>query len=146
MSLQKTITGLLLTFCATAVWAGPLHDAAEVGDLAKARQLVESHSADISEIDHRGIWPLLAAVSDGNIKMVELLLELKADPNQLDQYRYSALHEAASLGFHKVIEILALSHADLNAHDINDITPLGYAMRSQSKEAVEVLQNLGATP
>lgn len=142
---HKIIISLVFIFCVSGTWAGPLHDAVEVGNLAKVRQLVASKSVDINKIDRRGIWPLLAATSDGNVAMVKLLLVLKADVNLTDQYNYSALHEAATLGFDEVIEILVLANATMNLRDVNSITPLGYAMRSQSMEAVEVLQNLGAT-
>ncbi len=141
---QKLILGLMLLLWVACSWAGPLHDAVEVGDTARVKRLIETQSADISEIDHRGIWPLLAATSDGNVEMVELLLKFKADPNQQDQYQYSALHEAASLGFRDVVEILIQAKADINARDINGITPLGYAMRSQSQGSVALLQNSGA--
>ena len=142
---QQLTLGLALLLCVSGTWAGPLHDAVEVGDLARVKRLVEMQGADVNEIDNRGIWPLLAAASDGNTAMVRLLLKLKADPNLHDQYNYSALHEAASLGFRDVIEILIEAKADINARDINDITPLGYAVRSPSLEAAELLQDFGAT-
>lgn len=142
---QQLTLGLVLLFCTASAWAGPLHDAVEVGDLARVKRLVETQTADVNEIDDRGIWPLLAAASSGNTAMVKLLLKLKADPNLHDQYNYSALHEAASLGFRDVIEILIKSRAEINARDINDITPLGYALRSTSREAAKLLQDFGAT-
>lgn len=123
-------------------WAGALHDAAETGNLTQIQQLVAAGN-DVSEVDSRGIWPLLAAVTDGNAATVALLLKLKADPNQMDQYQYSALHEAASLGHHDVVELLIDAKANINARDINGITPLGYAMRSPSQEAVALLQGVG---
>lgn len=144
MCLHKIIISLVFIFCVTSAWAGPLHDAVEVGDLTNVRQLLESTSVDINEIDHRGIWPLLAAASDGNADMVKLLLKLKANPNRVDQYNYSALHEAATLGFQQIIKILVLANTDMNTRDVNNITPLGYALRSQSVEAAEMLQSLGA--
>jgi ankyrin repeat protein len=144
-TLHKLTLSLALCFYMAVAWAGPLHDAVEAGDLHKVRKLVETQAADISEIDSRGIWPLLAAATDGNVDMVELLLELHADPNQQDQYHYSALHEAASLGFRDVIETLIQAGAEINARDINGITPLGYALRSSSVEAANLLQDFGAT-
>jgi len=141
---QKLILGLVLLLWVACSWAGPLHDAVEVGDTARVIHFLETQSADVNEIDHRGIWPLLAATSDGNVEMVTLLLKFKADPNQHDQYQYSALHEAASLGFRDVMEILIQAKADINARDINGITPLGYAMRSHSQDAVVLLKDSGA--
>ena len=135
---------MLCAFLGTAA-AGPLHDAVEMGNLEKVRQLVEQQSADINEIDGRGIWPLLAATTSGNVKMVKLLLELQADPNRADPYRYTALHEAASLGYPRVVEALIEAKAEINGRDINHITPLGYALRSSSSQAVTLLEQAGAT-
>lgn len=144
-ALLKLTICLALFLCMTGAWAGPLHDAVETGNLSKVRKLVEQQAADISEVDKRGIWPLLAAATDGNVDMVELLLALQADPNQQDQYHYSALHEAASLGFRDVIEILIQAGAEINTRDINGITPLGYALRSSSVDAANLLKEFGAT-
>ena len=141
----RLFSGCLLWLCLANSWAGPLHDAVEAGNLNKVRQLIEQQASDINGIDQRGIWPLLAATTNGNVEMVKLLLDLQADPNRLDQYRYSALHEAASLGFPAVVKVLIEAKAEINVRDINDITPLGYALRSSSTEAATLLQQAGAT-
>jgi len=78
------------------------------------------------------------------VSSIELLLALGASPNQADQYGYTALHEAASLGFRNVVDILISARADINARDINGISPLGYAMRSGNQDTIELLQSLGA--
>lgn len=142
--LRTLLAGLILATSTASVWATPLVDAVEAGDTARVKFLLEKKSADINEIDHHGIWPLLAAATDDNTAMLELLLRLKADPNRVDQYQYSALHEAASIGHHAALEILIDAGADINARDINNITPLGYAMRSPSQEAVSLLRSFGA--
>ena len=129
-------------FFSTLSWAGALHDATETSNLARIKQLVAA-GADINEIDDRGIWPLLAAVTDGNLEAIRLLLALHADPNQTDHYQYSALHEAASLGYPAALELLIDANANINARDISSITPLGYALRSSSSEAVALLQRMG---
>ena len=56
----------------------------------RIEQLIQ-HGENINEIDERGIWPLLAAVTYGDKQSVELLLKLGADPNLADQYNYSVL-------------------------------------------------------
>lgn len=126
----------------TASGAGPLHDAAETGNLAQIQRLI-ADGADIAAADSRGIWPLLAAVTTGNTAAVELLLRLKADPNQTDRYQYSALHEAASLGYYDVVKTLISANARINLRDVSGITPLGYALRSSSPETAALLQDMG---
>jgi ankyrin repeat protein len=54
------------------------------------------------------------------------------------------LHEAASLGYSDIAEILIEAKADINKRDINSITPLGYAMRSGYQEIIDLLENYGA--
>ena len=127
--------GLLLTFTSRA---GELHFAAEIGANQRVIQLV-SQGANINEIDDRGIWPLLAAVTYGNLKTVALLLLLGADPNLADRYHYTALHEAAGLGYRQITEHLINAKADLNQRDINNYTPLGYAMRGGHQAVIELL-------
>lgn len=109
----------------------------------RIKQLV-SQGEDINEIDNRGIWPLLAAVTYGDNRSVELLLELGANPNLKDQYNYTALHEAASLGYPVVAETLIKAKARLNTRDISSFTPLGYAKRSGNQEVIELLEAHGA--
>ena len=49
------------------------------GDSAEVRQLVEQ-GADLNGADPNGITPLQVATSCGNVGMVNLLLEMGADP------------------------------------------------------------------
>ena len=139
-------TGILIaatSIISAGLWAGPLHDAVEVGAINRIEQLV-LHGEDINAIDERGIWPLLAATTFGDNKCVELLLKLGADPNLADQYNYTALHEAATLGYREVAETLIKAKAHINPRDISNFTPLGYAKRSGSQEVAELLERHGA--
>lgn len=144
VSLEKTcfiIAGIFII--STKLWAGPLHDAVEVGSLERIEQLVKQ-GEDVDEIDERGIWPLLAATTYGDNRSVELLLKLGADPNLADQYNYTPMHEAATLGWHEVVEIFIKAKASINTRDISGFTPLGYAKRSGSQEVIEVLKRYDA--
>jgi ankyrin repeat protein len=76
---------------------------------------------------------------------VKLLIKLGADPDQTDQYAYTALHEAASVGYHDIVEVLIDARVDINARDMNGFTAMGYAMRSGNQDIVELLQGVGGT-
>ncbi len=78
------------------------------------------------------------------MESVELLLELGAAPDQADQYAFTALHEAASVGYRDIVDILIGAKADMNARDVNGFTPLGYAMRLGNADTVELLTSMGA--
>jgi ankyrin repeat protein len=137
-----TIAGILLIH--TNLWAGPLHDAAEMGSIKRIEQLVQQ-GEDVNEIDERGIWPLLAACTNGDSRTVVLLLKLGADPNLADQYNYTALHEVSTLGYREVAEILIKARADIDTRDISGFTPLGYARYYGHQEVIELLEHYGAT-
>lgn len=133
-----------LAFGAMAV-AGPLHGAAETGNLQAAQKLIEQ-SSDVNAVDERGIWPLLGAVHSGNTHMVDLLIRHGANVRQTDAYGYTALHAAAAQAQLAVARRLIAAHADINARDISGFSALTYALRSGSPEMVELLQQHGGKP
>ena len=59
---------------------------------------------------------------------MELLIEYGGDINIQDQTGKTALHIAASLGFHSVVEILVSEGADLDVTDSFGRTPLHYVL------------------
>ena len=78
----------------------PLHDAAESGDLNKARVLLETGKYNVNNT--RGYYrdtPLHRACRWGHLDMVRMLIsEFKADMNIVDNLHYTPLHEAAEYG------------------------------------------------
>jgi len=69
-----------------------------------------AHGADVNE---RGgpynTSPLLAAVTQGNVKMVQVLLSHHADPNLADVNSRRPLLEAKDLGYTDLVEILRMA-------------------------------------
>jgi ankyrin repeat protein len=140
----KMFTPLIGLFIfSTNLYAGPLHDAVEVGAVKRIERLI-LQGEDVNEIDERGIWPLLAACTNGDSRTVTLLLNLGADPNLEDQYHYTALHEVSTLGYREVAEILIKAKANINTRDVSGFTPLGYARYYGHQEVIELLQHFDA--
>jgi len=58
-----------------------IYTAAETGDLARVRQIIDSGNWDYSEMDSRGMRPLDCAIKGGNPEIVKLMVEHGADVN-----------------------------------------------------------------
>ncbi len=61
-------------------------------------QYLLSNNASLSVRDDGGLVPLHNACSFGHADVTKLLLDSGANPNELDNWSYTPLHEAASKG------------------------------------------------
>lgn len=96
----------------------PIHLAADAGDAARVRELLDADSTLVDLSDRQGGSPLRRAVLASAREVVELLLERGADPNQpegADAPRGVALHVAARAGDRAMVELLLAHGADPNA-------------------------------
>jgi ankyrin repeat protein len=62
------------------------------------------------------------------------------DVNSKDNDGWTPLHEAASEGHNKIVELLVTKGADVNAKDKNGDTPLDMAIRLRRTETVDLLR------
>ena len=69
---------------------------------------------DINTCDFDERTTLHLASSQGNVKVVELLLKEGADVHAMDRYGNNALHEAVSNNHVAVAEMLSRAGAELN--------------------------------
>ena len=78
----------------------PLHDAAESGDLDKARELLETGKYNVNNTGgDYGDTPLHSACRGGHLDIVRMIIsEFKADMNTVDIFNNTPLHEAAQYG------------------------------------------------
>ena len=79
-----------------------LHDAAELGDLDKARELLETGEYDVNSRDYGAYdreTPLHCACRGGHLDVVRMLIsEFKADMNIVNGFNNTPLHVAAIYG------------------------------------------------
>ena len=79
-----------------------LHDAAELGDLDKARELLETGEYNVNSRDYGAYdreTPLHCACRGGHLDMVRMLIsEFKADMNIVNGFNNTPLHVAAIYG------------------------------------------------
>lgn len=154
----------------------PLHEAAKGGD-AQAVDLLISSGADVTRCDRDGRTPLHCATTreavyrlvkqgkadvyardDGgetpiltaeNPEVIEALVELGADINAADQYRYTALHRHTSAwqGFESnipLLETLLKCGADIERKNHVDQTPLLVALERQDYRTAHFFLEKGA--
>ena len=141
-----------------------IHDAAELGDLARVKAYLSQDPKQIDLLDAKGQTVLARAARSGKKELVEFLLEkgasediyaaaivgdvdkvaafLKQDKklvNAKDSGGRSALHWAALYGQTKVMELLLAEKADVNLLDGDGFTPLHWAATFNQSDAVKVL-------
>ncbi len=134
-----------------------LTDAAEAGDLAKIRKLLDSGvspDACTSEEEDQGTSALSVAASSGQFEAVKLLLERGADVNADDFLGGNALTGASVTGNVEIVELLVSKGCDPNAVD-DGTTALDYASHqlvehettaplSNYRKIVQILETDGA--
>ncbi|KAH8690562.1 ankyrin repeat-containing domain protein, partial [Talaromyces proteolyticus] len=100
-------------------------------------------STEFKDDDDR--TPLLCAVEENNIDIVELLLRSKADWNARNKSKRTVLHIASSNGSNGIVlKFLSIPELDLDAQDEQFETPLHLAVRSGHQMAVKFLLEFGA--
>ncbi|HEX6034713.1 MAG TPA: ankyrin repeat domain-containing protein [Anaerolineales bacterium] len=84
--------------------------------------------------------PIQSAAAAGQTKIVELLLQHKADPNVQEQGGYTPLHAAAQNGDRETIRALLYGGADLTLRGDDGKVPLDLALEAGHPEAAKLLQ------
>jgi uncharacterized protein len=84
--------------------------------------------------------PLQSATAAGHVKIVEMLLKNRADPNAQEQGGYTPLHAAAQNGDEATIRALLYGGADLTLRSDDGKTPLDLALHAGHGEAAKLLQ------
>jgi len=84
---------------------------------------------------------MIAAVEDGNLEAVELLLKYGAAPDSLDFFRTPIAVAAAMNGRADILKALAESGANLEAASPFGVDPLYASLRAASSEALDYLMS-----
>ena len=137
----------ILSWCVfiyTMAWI-PLHKPALSGDVDKVRELLEGGKYDVNCVDWDERTPLHKAAYWGNLGVVRVLLEFKADVNVHNNSGSTPLHGAASRGHLGVVRVLISEFkADVNVHNNNGVTPLHEAVSRDHLDVVRVLSEFKA--
>lgn len=103
-----------------------LHYAARRGN-AQAVNFLAEHGADVNASDEDSETVLHTAAYSANLEAVRALVEKGADVNAADEDGWTVLHAACRSGNLLLVKMLTEEfHADLNARDADELTPLEY--------------------
>jgi ankyrin repeat protein len=115
-----------------------------VTDIRKVRLLLD-HGVDVNAVSKLGRTALLlAAMSDGSVDVVRLLMARGADPRVVDSLKKTALLAATEGGDTETIRLLVDAGLDVNAVDFAGFTPLMNAASKANVAAVRLLLAKGA--
>ncbi|XP_066534793.1 nuclear factor NF-kappa-B p100 subunit isoform X2 [Hoplias malabaricus] len=132
----------------------PLHLAIIHQHSAVAQQLIQtimntSQNKFINSFNHLSQTPLHLAVITKQLKLVELLLRVGADPSLLDRDGRTAVHLAAYTGDETMLRVLLgmlgehLAHL-VNTADFSGLFPVHLAVRKGGERCLRVLVEAGA--
>ncbi len=111
-------------FAACMAAAGPIHDAAEQGDLEQVRSLLESDPQLLESQAVDGKTALHKAAYAGHTDLVRYLLEMGADPAARTNQNSTPAHGAAYYGHEEAIALLIEHGAPVNAPNAYGYVPL----------------------
>ena len=119
----------------------PLGLASYFGHLELAKYLVKA-GAPINSPSRNGLKaaPIQSASAAGHEKVVQMLLQLGADPNVREGNRYTPLHAAAQNKDVGMIRTLIYGGADITLVGNDGKSPLDVAVETGDKETIAVLR------
>jgi hypothetical protein len=120
-----------------------LHDAARRGDLQRLQEFLQD-GKPVDSRDFKGVTPLGYAVGHDQLSIVKVLIDAKANVNDVDSAGNSAVHFAAGYGRVKVLEHLLARGAAVSKANKMGMTPLAAAQQNKHQQIVALLQRHGA--
>lgn len=124
--------------------SGDLREAAKIGDIGRARTLIDQ-GANINERDEYGTTPLALAAGLGHRDLVELLIAKGADLNSQDHNGDMPLYWAASKGYGEIVTLLITKGANVKlSNSVGHTTLHIWARHSDSAEIAALIISRGA--
>lgn len=122
----------------------PLHQSCYNGHSESVKAMLKNPDIEVDAINDAGDTPLSIAVGEGNLYIVELLLEAGANVNRQNNNGESLLHLAARQRKPHLVNTLIKYGADFNARNRNGETPLICAIKSKGAEkgSVDIVELL----
>ncbi|XP_044151009.1 transient receptor potential cation channel subfamily A member 1 isoform X1 [Bufo gargarizans] len=121
--------------------ATPLHYASKLAHLELMLMIINETSDEaLNAVDNKGNTPLHWSVQKNQLDSAKVLLSRGADPNILNYYRMSPLHQAIYLHYNSIVEAL-LDNSTTNVNLEGDLgnTPIMQACYKDNSEALVML-------
>lgn len=124
----------------------PLLLAVHMRNLEGAMELIKAGTG-VDNPSTGGLRPLVGAIRQNDLRMVQILLGCGADPGRRGQETGSCLHLAAEVGSLKIIQVLLDKGADRSWKDAAQATPLQAARaRHRNPDILALLDPDAARP
>ncbi|UKZ48572.1 hypothetical protein TrVGV298_002797 [Trichoderma virens] len=118
----------------------PLHYAARKGNTETTRILLLQKGIKVNVKSNLQCTPLWIAARDGHEGVVSLLVKKRANLRAKDTVRQqSALSCAVKNGHYAIARLLVQKGADIFSRNVNDHSPLGFAIMSENKAMMGLL-------
>lgn len=112
---------------------------AEISIAAELLDAITGLGTDLNQAGNDGITPLLAAISQNNAGMLELLIKKGADIDQKDPGGRTPLMNAIINGHYQMAELLIGKEARLNISDNEGLTALHHAIMAKKLDLVKAI-------
>ena len=113
-------------------------------DLQALKDLLASNQAAVYEVDNKDYTALHWAARNGNLDLVNVLLDSSADVDAVQFSKRTPLMYAAMHGSVEISRALLKHGATVDTVDNSGVTALMFAVRGGHTEAVELLLTYGA--
>merc|ERR1719195_1398812 len=122
-----------------------IQEACKMGDKKSVEDYLKAPGMDIEAKDAKGISCLGYAIGANRIAVVKLLMDKKANPQEVDTSGGSGIHYAAAYGRKELLEFLMKNRGDVNKKNTAGQTPLALATKNKQAAAIDVLKSNKAT-
>lgn len=123
-----------------------LRYASEIGHFETVKILLENYNTTIETKDNKERTPLFLASKNGNLEIVDYLLEKGADIEARDKEDRTCLMNASKEGRLNIVEFLLEKGANIEEKDKRGNTPLIHASRESHLNIIKLLLEKGANP
>lgn len=144
------LCSILLGFLVVPAQAGPLHDAAASGNLAKVRDLLDNQGVSVDQKGYLGETALHQAASRGRLEVLEELLARKAQVDPRDRSGRTPLDWASTNGQLETMVRLLDAGADPDARSqggyaiVHAVAEVGSLTEPRRAEVLHLLVARGA--
>ena len=123
--------------------AGPIHDAAKIGDAVQVESLTVAGTS-VNEMDALDKTALVWASENGHTDIALFLVGKGADVNIGDFTGQAPLYWAARMGYKEIVELLIKAGADVNQQDLQGARPLDPGVLHGHEAIIKMLKDAGS--